>query len=196
MSLEKRDTNSGSLFRAAVKHTEFYAHHISSDKFALGHPWPSQQDPPSQQDTFNTAGGDAVVILPVWLQSSENPLPLKLQGGKVVGHTVPDAQGNPGTSAGAWASSGVREDPAELPQAPRHARIGFPSLPQQTPANSATVQVKWFPTFRCGKSGCWAALVPPGGSGQEFFLSACHPRLHLTHHPASTQGSEPPPPFI
>ena len=67
MSLEKRDTNPSSLFRAVVKLTEFYAHPSNSDEFALGHPWPSQQDPPNQQDTFNTrtAGGDAVVILPV-----------------------------------------------------------------------------------------------------------------------------------
>lgn len=67
MGLEKRDTNPGSLFQAAVKRTEFYVHPTSSDEFALGHPWPSQQDPPNQQDTFSTGTvrGDVGVILPV-----------------------------------------------------------------------------------------------------------------------------------
>ena len=92
----------------------------------------------------------------------------------------------------------------EHPQGSAETLRSCPRLPDM-PASASrrcrnkspqTVQVKWFPTFRRGKSGCWAALVLPGGSGQEFFLSACHPRLHLTHHPASTQGSEPPPPFI
>lgn len=103
-------------------------------------------------------------------REERHPLPLKLQGGKVVGHTVLDAQGNPGTRAGPVSilrgtavSRGGSRDSAELPQAPRHARVSFPSLPQQTPANSATAQGKWVPTFRRGKSGCWAALVPPEG---------------------------------
>ena len=67
IGLEKRDSNPGSLFRAAVKRTDFYAHPTSSDEFALGHPWPSQQDPRNPQDTFNTRAvrGDKIVILPV-----------------------------------------------------------------------------------------------------------------------------------
>ena len=70
-----------------------------------------------------------------------------------------------------------------------------PGSPTRHRKQSATAQGKWIPTFRSGKSRCWAAMVPPGGSAQEL-LSACQPRLPITHHLASAQGSEAPPPFI
>ena len=61
----------------------------------------------------------------------------------MVGHTVPDAQGNPGTRAGPVSilrgpavSTGVRGD-CGAAAAPQHARVSFPSLPQQTTANRA-----------------------------------------------------------
>ncbi|CAI9171627.1 unnamed protein product [Rangifer tarandus platyrhynchus] len=117
-------------------------------------------------------------------REERHPLPLKLQGRKVVGHTVLDAQGNPGTRAGPVSilrgpavSRGGSRDSAELSQAPRHASISFPSLPQQTPENSATAQGKWVPTFRRGKSGCWAALVPPGGLDKNSFSLPATPVL-------------------
>ena len=104
------------------------------------------------------------------------------EGGETHG---PRRSGKPGDQGrplsilkGPAVSMGIRRDSTELPQAPRHAT-----------ANSATAQGKWIPTFRSGKSGCWAAMVPPGGSAQEL-LSACQPRLPITHHLASAQGSE------
>ena len=52
----------------------------------------------SQQDTFNTraAGGDAVVILPVWPQSSETPSPSEATGREGGGTHGPRRSGKPG----------------------------------------------------------------------------------------------------
>ena len=63
-------------------------------------------------------------------REDRHPLPLKLQGGKVVGHTVPDAQGNPGTSTGPWASSGG-------PRRPCGAAPGSPARPCRLPVAAA-----------------------------------------------------------
>lgn len=100
-------------------------------------------------------------------REERHPLPLKLQGGKVVGHTVLDAQRNPGTRAGPVSilrgtavSRGGSRDSTELsrlPDTPASASRRCRNKPPQTAPQHK-------------KTGFLPSDVGNQGAGQRWFL--------------------------